>query len=157
MSKKPKTKMKSVRFRQLLPAIYEKIIIERLTHTEVSEWLKEEHDLDLLGKDKDGKPFSNYLSIYGAIKTAKESYAGNVENKQIVAQHWYDQIAKADNKKTTKPFVANPTPELSDAKIEDEPLRPKSTRISETIRASQIKKIATSDIMAELNKEGHGL
>jgi hypothetical protein len=154
MSKKTKTKMKSVRFKQLLPAIYEKLIIEHLTHTEVSEWLKEEHDLDLLGKDNDGKPFSNYLSIYGAIKTAKESYAGNVENKEIVAQHWYDEIAKADTKKTTKPFVVNEQAQPNDVA---EPQKPKSIRISETLRASNNKKVSAKSILSDFENKGHGL
>lgn len=149
--------MKSVRFKQLLPAIYEKLIIEHLTHTEVSEWLKEEHDLDLLGKDNDGKPFSNYLSIYGAIKTAKESYAGNVDNKEIVAQHWYDEIAKADTKKTTKPFVANEQAQPNEVLDAVESEKPKSIRISETIRASSKKKLSAKSLLDDFENKPHGL
>lgn len=96
--------MKSVQFKRLLPEIYQKIIIENFTHQQASEWLLKEHNLDLMGRNQDAKPFSNYLSVYGAIKTAKNSYAVNVDNPEHVAEHWYRKFTDTNKTKTTKPI-----------------------------------------------------
>ena len=55
---------KSAQFKKLLPDIYRKLIIEGFSHLEASLWLKKEYELDLVGQNTDGKPFSNYLSLY---------------------------------------------------------------------------------------------
>lgn len=155
MSKK--SKMKSVQFKRLLPEIYEKLIIEQYTHTEVSKWLKEKHGLDLLGKAQDGKPFSNYLSIYGAIKTAKESYAGNIENKEFIARHWYNKFTDADTTKTTKP-VDKPALE---SEIHEEPQKPqavevpvspeKSLRLADQYRDPKPAQLSVDDVLSDFN------
>lgn len=89
--------LKSDRFKKLLPKIYYKLIIDKLGHLEVSEWLLKEHKLDLLGSNKDGKLFSNYLTKYGAIKVAKKSYYESKTNPEILAQTWYQEVVSPNN------------------------------------------------------------
>lgn len=98
-----KQSMKSVRFKSLLPEIYKMLIIENYTHKEVSEWLKREHGLDLLGDDNSGKHFSNYLSLYGDIKTARESYSKALnKDKTLQAKTWFTSyVPEADIKNSS--------------------------------------------------------
>lgn len=142
--------MKSVQFKRLLPDIYHKLIIEHFTHTEVSEWLLEKHGLDLMGKNRDAKPFSNYLSVYGAIKTAKNSYAVNVDNQEHIAQHWYRKFTDAGEKETTKKVVAKPlstiSTELDDKEV---PAIPESNlRQAEKYRQAKPKKLSVDDALS---------
>lgn len=114
-----KQSMKSVRFKSLLPEIYKMLIMENYTHKEVSEWLKREHDLDLLGDDNSGKHFSNYLSLYGDIKTARESYSKALnKDKTLQAKTWFTSyVSEADiknssnaKKRASRPEDGNRTP-----------------------------------------------
>lgn len=98
-----KNQKKSVRFRELLPQIYEKMVIENYSHYQTSVWLKEEHDLDLLGTDGKGKPFSNYLSLYGDIKTAKRSYEIALnKDKTLQAKTWFQPFVSEDKLKSSE-------------------------------------------------------
>lgn len=94
---------KSVRFRELLPRIYEKMIIDNYSHYQTAVWLKEECDLDLLGADEKGKPFSNYLSLYGDIKTAKHSYEVALnKDKTLQAKTWFQPFVDNEQLKSKK-------------------------------------------------------
>lgn len=155
-----KKEMKSVQFKRLLPEIYQKIIIEHYTHQQVSEWLLEKHDLDLTGKNHDAKPFSNYLSVYGAIKTAKDSYAANVDNQEYIAQNWYKKFTDSNNSKTTEPSKPN-TVDVESEKIaprktvKDEASVPAASalRQAEKYKESKPKRVSVEDAMAGYNNK----
>lgn len=159
MSKKKE--MKSVTFKRLLPEIYKKIIIEHATHMEVSEWLLEEHGLDLLGQKKDAKPFSNYLSVYGAIKTAKKSYADNIDNREDIAQNWYERFTSPDQTKTTKPVntadVADNAKPQDVKSTNDDIAKPepahtgKSQRVSEKLGVVKRTQVSKEDLLKDFN------
>lgn len=156
-----KKEMKSVAFKRLLPEIYKKIIMEHATHVEVSEWLFTAHDLDLRGSKKDAKPFSNYLSQYGAIKVAKKSYADNIENPENIAQHWYREFTDADPKKTTESSYSTDVdsePQKTDAtsKVDDIAKtkvvpKGKSQRISEKLGVVKRKPYNAEDLLKDFN------
>lgn len=147
MSKK--SEMKSVQFKRLLPDIYKKLIIEHFTHVEVSKWLLESHGLDLMGKNQDAKPFSNYLSVYGAIKTAKTSYAVNVDNQEHIAQHWYRKFTDADEKAIPKKVATKPLGTTStDLDEEEVSVVPESNlRQAEKYRQPKPKKLSVADAL----------
>lgn len=150
MSKKKE--MKSVQFKRLLPEIYKKLIIEHYTHMEVSKWLLEKHELDLIGKNDDAKPFSNYLSVYGAIKTAKNSYAVNVDNQEHIAQHWYREFTDTDETKTTKPTnkVGVKSPKTKPQEVTEVELSANSNlRQAEKYRTAQPKKLNVKDVLSD--------
>ena len=150
MSKKKE--MKSVQFKRLLPEIYKKLIIEHYTHMEVSKWLLEKHELDLIGKNDDAKPFSNYLSVYGAIKTAKNSYAVNVDNQEHIAQHWYREFTDTDVTKTTKPTnkVGVKSPKTKTQEVTEVELPANSNlRQAEKYRTAQPKKFNVKDVLSD--------
>lgn len=99
---------KSARFISLLPTIYSKLIVSGATHTEVSDWLNEEHNIELKGRT-----FSNYLSKYGDIKTAKASFDKEARKKNV-ASSWANS---ANNEKLTQ--VKAQTHQLLDASTEE--------------------------------------
>lgn len=79
---------KSVRFKQLLPDIYEKIFVEGLIHEDIAKWLTEEKSLDMTQA-----LFTNYLKRYGDTASAEEMY----EQQQFASQK--NRIAKLVEKK----------------------------------------------------------
>lgn len=141
MSKKD---TKSARFKVLLPEIYRKLIAENYSHLGASLWLKKEHELDLIGQNIDGKPFSNYLSLYGDIKTAKATYR-KVYGKKSVAENWLNDDAAAPKTKarrspdstSVEKGVKN-TNEVSVKEKESPPVS--SVRINEAFRKPQATK-----------------
>lgn len=79
----------------MLLEIYEKLIVEEWGHLQTAQWLKKEHQLDLLGKDADGKVFSNYLAKYGHIKIARESYKASAKvDSAHIASNWYELLVQ---------------------------------------------------------------
>lgn len=60
---------KSVRFKQLLPEIYEKIFVDGMIHEDIARWLTDKKSLEM------GQAlFTNYLKRYGDTASAKEMY-----------------------------------------------------------------------------------
>jgi len=99
---------KSSRFINLLPQIYQKLIMERLGHTLTALWLLQEHDLNFFPVDKETKKpltdqypnlFYLYLNRYGNYKKAKEDYEQQVGG---LNDNWWEQL---DN--YAKPHAAN--------------------------------------------------
>lgn len=60
---------KSVRFKQLLPDIYEKIFVDGMIHEDIAEWLTSDKSLEM-----SQALFTNYLKRYGDTASAKEMY-----------------------------------------------------------------------------------
>lgn len=60
---------KSVRFKQLLPDIYEKIFVDGLIHEDIAKWLTSEKSLKM-----SQALFTNYLKRYGDVSAAKKMY-----------------------------------------------------------------------------------
>ena len=60
---------KSVRFKQLLPDIYEKIFVDGMIHEDIAKWLTSDKSLEM-----DQALFTNYLKRYGNTASAKEMY-----------------------------------------------------------------------------------
>ena len=140
---KPKTK--SARFIALLPEIYKKLVAEGYGHLETSLWLKNEYNLDLVGKNEDGKHFSNYLSLYGDIKTAKETYKA-VYSKKSVAENWLNDTQTA-HKPTPKRAIVTQAVDNSETIVEDAQSSPvSSVRISQTIGKPKTTKSDLPDI-----------
>lgn len=145
---KPKTK--SARFIALLPEIYKKLIAEGYGHLETSLWLKDEYNLDLVGKNKDGKHFSNYLSLYGDIKTAKETYKA-VYSKKSIAENWLND-AQTAHKTRPRSAVVTQAVTNSETVVEDAQSPPESSvRISQTIRKPKTTNSDIPDIDSLMN------
>ena len=147
MSKK---KTKSARFKVLLSDIYRKLILEGSSHYQVSAWLKAEHDLDLVGQNEDGKPFSNYLSLYGDIKTAKATYR-KMYGKKSVAENWLNDTQSAPKPRVKTATLSQDTPleeDLSTNSVVEEPQsKPESSvRINEGFRKTKTTKKPLPDI-----------
>lgn len=68
---------KSVRFKQLLPDIYEKIFVDGMIHEDIAKWLSDDKSLEM-----DQALFTNYLKRYGDKASAKEMY----EAQALVSQ-----------------------------------------------------------------------
>lgn len=73
---------KSVRFKQLLPDIYEKIFVDGMIHEDIAKWLTSDKSLEM-----DQALFTNYLKRYGDTAAAKEMYKAQalVSHKNKVA------------------------------------------------------------------------
>ena len=132
---------KSARFKKLLPDIYRKLIIEGFSHLEASLWLKKEYELDLVGQNTDGKPFSNYLSLYGDIKTAKKTYR-KMYGKKSVAENWLNNTApKTAVSRPVKSLEESVTTDDTDETDKEDQSQPESSvRINEAFRKTQTTK-----------------
>ena len=151
---------KSARFISLLPIIYSKLILLGATHAEVSDWLNEEHGLEFKGRT-----FSNYLSKYGDIKTAKESFDKEARKKNVaeswassanneVVTHSSSSLATAkvstDNKGSTVNNEVSPKP----------PQAQRSVRISDQLgvkRQPQKNQVMSSESLLEGYEESNSL
>lgn len=68
---------KSVRFKQLLPDIYEKIFVDGMIHEDIAKWLSTKESLEM-----DQALFTNYLKRYGDTAAAKEMYEAQALESQ---------------------------------------------------------------------------
>lgn len=151
---------KSARFISLLPIIYSKLILLGATHAEVSDWLNEEHGLEFKGRT-----FSNYLSKYGDIKTAKENFDKEARKKNV-AESW---ASSANNEVATYS-----SPSLATAKVSTDnkgstvnnevsvkpPQAQRSVRISDQLgvkRQPQKNQVMSSESLLEGYEESNSL
>lgn len=153
---------KSARFKSLLPIIYTKLIVSGSTHAEVSEWLNTEHGLEFKGRT-----FSNYLSKYGDIKTAKESFDEEARKKSV-ASSWASSVNSESSSQASSQSInaaLDKEYESSTAKVEKqavvEPTKPKrSFRISDQLGINNNpnpKNIVSADSLLDGYEESNAL